>query len=418
VNSERCGGFLGYGTGAKISACLLWSLIFGVLFLGGCIGQNEPTPVLIRPADTPVLNLSTPTAVSETELRPLGELPTRTVVPIDEIGNTPTFTPPPPAVGTGVRPGQVEQLRPAIVGPVTPVDWRPPPVAVPHSLHPDDHYWLIRPIPSDSRNFDLEWYPYGSEPTASFALPYRVHHGLDFPNDTGTPIFAGGSGEVIWAGPLYSNRDSHNYYGNTVIIHHDWQWLGQDVYTLYAHTLELFVEVGDYVQQGQLLAGVGASGEVSGPHLHLEVRVGGNFYNNVRNPMLWIAPFEGWGTLAGRLEDRRGRKISAAWVRVEPENVLANERVVRTYFDDSQTRSDDVWDENFVVGDLPAGRYTITIQAGGRTYRRTVEVLPGLTNFVVFQADFLFAPTLTPPPSPTPAPVPIIIPGEVGEGES
>jgi hypothetical protein len=55
---------------------------------------------------------------------------------------------------------------------------------------------------------------------------------------------------------------------------------------------------------------------------------------------------------------------------------------------------------------LPAGRYTITIQTGGRTYRRTVEVLPGLTNFVVFQADYNFVPTLTPPPTPTALPGP------------
>ncbi|MCZ7669140.1 MAG: hypothetical protein M5U34_19090 [Chloroflexi bacterium] len=46
--------------------------------------------------------------------------------------------------------------------------------ARPLSYNPDDHYWLIRPIPSGSRNYDLEWYPFGndcrpptSRPTAS-----------------------------------------------------------------------------------------------------------------------------------------------------------------------------------------------------------------------------------------------------------
>lgn len=397
-------------TGSKRPLAVM--LAAGFLLIG-CIGQRtRPTPELIRPADTPVLNLPTQTAVEAAPAEVVVES-TATIVPINEIGTTPTYTPPPPVVGTGVRPGQVEQLRPVSVEVVSTVDWRPPPVAVPYSLHPDDHYWLIRPLPSDSRNFDLEWYPYGIEPTAAHALPYRVHHGLDFPNDTGTPIFAAGSGEVIWAGPLRSNRDGVNYYGNTVVIHHDWQWQGQDVYTLYAHTLELFVEVGEYVQQGQLLAGVGGTGEVSGPHLHLEVRVGENYYNNVRNPMLWIAPFEGWGTLAGRLEDRRGRKISAAWVTVEPENVATVPRTVRTYFDADLTPSDDVWDENFVVGDLPAGRYTVSIDTGGRRYRRTVEVQPGLTNFIVFQADFTFIPTLIPTPAPTATPTPVGI-GEDG----
>jgi hypothetical protein len=87
-------------------------------------------------------------------------------------------------------------------------------------------------------------------------------------------------------------------------------------------------------------------------------------------------------------------------------NVNTPVRVVRTYFDDRQTPSDDIWNENFVVGDLPAGRYTVLITAAGQNYRRTVEVLPGLTNFIVIQTDYTFFPTSTPPPTPTFTPEP------------
>ncbi len=316
-----------------------------------------------------------------------------------------TLPPGPP--GNGIRPDEAVMIRSPEMGPESPVDWRPPPVAVPHALHPDDHYWLVRPLPSDRRNYELEWYPYGNRPTRPEALPYRVHHGMDFPNEPGTAVFAASSGSVIWAGPLVSNRDGINYYGNTVIILHDWQWLGQDVFTLYAHTLELFVEVGDHVEQGQLLAGVGATGHVSGPHLHLEVRVGENNYSSTRNPALWLAPYEGWGTLAGRFMDSRGREIHGAMITVYPlrldSPVDAVIRRQRTYAPEG-VKGDDIWQENFVFGDLPAGDYRVVLTTAGETFRRDIRIKPGQTNYMVVQADFRWVPTLTPSPTPIPLP--------------
>jgi hypothetical protein len=199
-----------------------------------------------------------------------------------------------------------------------------------------------------------------------------------------------------------------NYYGNTVVILHDWQWQGHNVYTLYAHTLELFVEVGDKVDQGQLIAGVGASGEVSGPHLHLEVRIGSNNYSSTRNPALWLAPFEGWGSLAGRFIDNRGRLIHGALITVRPVKVESGisvpTRRQRTY-SNIGVNQDDVWEENFVVADLPAGEYTLFLEVGGNQFRRNVRIFPGQTNFVVVQADFKFFPTSTPTLTPTPTTV-------------
>jgi murein DD-endopeptidase MepM/ murein hydrolase activator NlpD len=351
-------------------------------------------PATNTPAATPSLAPATQTAQS----------------PMPTIGPTTppdTATPLPEVFGSGLRPGQALLLRPPELGPDPPVEWRPPPVAVPHSLHPDDHYWLARPLPSDRRNYDLEWYPYGNEPLRPEAQPYRVHHGSDFPNDTGTQIFAASSGTVIWAGPLENRRDGVSYYGNTVVIVHDWQWLEQPVYTLYAHTLELFVNVGDHVEEGELIAGVGASGEVSGPHLHLEVRVGSNNYGSTRNPALWLAPYEGWGTLAGRFVDADGDLIHGALItllpiRVEAQIDLPN-RQQRTYAP-SGVLPDEVWGENFAFGDLPAGKYTVLVSTAGQSFRRDVEVLPGQTNFIVIQADFQFFPTATPRIVPTQTP--------------
>ncbi len=364
-------------------------------------GEGSPSPPMTD-SDTAHLRTTEGTGIPVSSPKPTAVVQTPQPDDVAVLTQTPLHE------GGGIRPGDAQLIREPELGLESPVDWRPPPVPVPHSLHPDDHYWLARPIASDSRNYDLSWYHYANRPMRVEALPYRVHHGLDFPNETGTPIFAAGSGTVVWVGNFPSNRDGVNYYGNTVIIKHDWLWLGQNVYTLYAHTLELFVEVDDFVEKGQLIAGVGASGEVSGPHLHLEVRVGENNYQSTRNPALWLAPYEGWGTLAGRFMDRRGRLIHGAQITVFPVDIdndieLLIKRL-RTY-EPSSINSDDVWLENFVVGDLPAGEYRVVISTAGETFRRTVFVRPGQTSYFIMQADFEWGPTYTPTPTITPIPL-------------
>ncbi len=162
------------------------------------------------------------------------------------------------------------------------------------------------------------------------------------------------------------------------------------------------MEVGDKVKQGELLAGVGESGEVSGSHLHLEVRVGRNDYWHTRNPLLWIAPYEGWGTLAGRFVDNRGTMIEGAEeVTVYEQGSRKPFRRTRTYFGNG-VKPDEVWRENFVVPDLPAGAYDLVLGFQGARYRRTLEVLPGRTNYTVVSTAFRFVPTPTPTPTWTP----------------
>ncbi len=390
-----------------------------ILLLAGCStesqAQKTPYPTAVEAQPTVVLPPSSTPLAADGETATDPSLPVLPTEPIktQTPTSTATFTPLPPAAGTGISPLGLATVPSVSIVLTSTVEWRPPPLPVPLSLHPDDHYWLSRPIASDRRNYDLEWYPYGNEPMLSSAQPYRVHHGMDFPNDTGTPIFAAAAGTVIHAGPLPSSRNGVNYYGNTVVILLDWRWQGEDVYTLYAHTLELFVEVGDHVDQGQLIAGVGASGEVSGPHLHLELRVAANNYANTRNPALWLVPYQGWGTLAGRFIDELGRFIHGAQLTVIPDEVEGGFeppiRRQRTYSRNGPN-SDEVWRENFVVADLPAGFYTVLLRTSGATFRREVQVKPGQTNFIVVQADFVWSPTVTPTPSPTLRPTTSVTP--------
>lgn len=85
------------------------------------------------------------------------------------------------------------------------------------------------------------------------------HEGFDLAAWKGTPIYAAASGEVIYAGYNQS-------YGYVVKLRH-----ADGLITIYAHCSELFVETGDMVEQAQEIGSVGATGDATGYHLHLEV---------------------------------------------------------------------------------------------------------------------------------------------------
>ena len=95
-----------------------------------------------------------------------------------------------------------------------------------------------------------------------------THTGLDLAAPTGTNIVAAAGGTVSYVN--YSNVS----YGNCIKINH-----GNGIETLYAHCNELYVSVGETVSQGQLIATVGSTGNSTGPHLHLEIRVNGMVVN-------------------------------------------------------------------------------------------------------------------------------------------
>ena len=82
------------------------------------------------------------------------------------------------------------------------------------------------------------------------------HAGVDFPAATGTAVFASQSGKVVLAENLY-------YSGNTVVIDH-----GYGIYTLYAHLSKIGVQPDEMVKAGEEIGKVGATGRVTGPHLH------------------------------------------------------------------------------------------------------------------------------------------------------
>src|SRR5262245_40975237 len=95
--------------------------------------------------------------------------------------------------------------------------------------------------------------------------PRSPHGGADFLSPTGRPVKAPNAGRVVLADNLY-------YTGGTVIVDH-----GLGLFSLFAHLSEVTAHEGDAVETGQVVGKVGATGRVTGPHLHWTVRL-----NNAR----------------------------------------------------------------------------------------------------------------------------------------
>lgn len=100
----------------------------------------------------------------------------------------------------------------------------------------------------------------------------RLHKGVDFAAGVGTPIYSTADGVVTHAG-------WQSGYGRLVKIQHQF-----GIETRYAHLSRIDVRVGQRVSRGDRIGGMGASGRVTGVHLHYEVRVGGRAVN----PMIYI----------------------------------------------------------------------------------------------------------------------------------
>ncbi len=96
----------------------------------------------------------------------------------------------------------------------------------------------------------------------------KMHSGMDFTAPVGTPIHATGNGTVSKV--EYDGRG----YGNNVIINHGWGFE-----SLYGHMSKIAVRPGQKINRGDLIGYVGSTGASTGPHLHYEVRKGGNAVN-------------------------------------------------------------------------------------------------------------------------------------------
>lgn len=136
-----------------------------------------------------------------------------------------------------------------------------------------DEIYLVGALPEGSATGTLMWPTSAGRISSYYGYrylfnEYKLHGGIDIAISTGTPLYAADGGTVEIAGDL------GNTYGTYVVIDH-----GNGMKTLYAHMSKLSVKKGDLVNKGDLIGKSGATGRVTGPHLHFEVRIDGSRVN-------------------------------------------------------------------------------------------------------------------------------------------
>ncbi len=290
-------------------------------------------------------------------------------------------------VNSGLAPRATPTPLPQPTGhpPAYPIPWAP-------TLR--EHFLLGRPFPETRGDVPLPDSRFGA-----FLKPGVAHLGIDIPAPKGIPVLAVADGEVLWAGEgfLFGRPHLEDPYGVAVFVRHDVGWGMYRLYSLYAHMQITHVRKGQRVVRGQIIGEVGATGKVTGPHLHLEVRYvhpDSPKPDKALNPELWMVPYLNWGVLVGQVRSTTGIYLPNYQVLVIPEEWPEEVQVLwrgyrtlrlRTYTLTPSVEQDPLYQENFAVGNLPAGRYRVRITWWGVPYEQEVVIRPGRVTFFQFQ---------------------------------
>jgi murein DD-endopeptidase MepM/ murein hydrolase activator NlpD len=244
------------------------------------------------------------------------------------------------------------------------------------------HFLFARPMDQTTPIWPVAELRFGSG--SNFSAEGGIHTGLDLIADYGTPIHALGSGEVIWSGyGIESNLGPDNAYGIAITIKHDAMVYDMSIYSIYAHLSVTHAEQGDRVNAGDLIGEVGLSGNTSGPHLHLEVRLGDDSSFVTRNPELFIPPLMDHGVLAAHLLNTDGSILYGQEVILE--SLDNHQKWSATSYATGAASPDLLLKENLVIGDLPAGQYAVIIYYGGAELHHSVIIRPGEITYFTFQ---------------------------------
>jgi len=234
------------------------------------------------------------------------------------------------------------------------------------------HQWMLRPVSPDNQNLKDQTYLYGSTMGGNF----RQHQGNEYNGPEGTPLLAVNDGTIV-----YIDRSI----GHSV-LRCDRKQGDFFVYAHYHHQHEIYKRVGDRVKRGDLIGSIGKKGNVTNEHLHFEVSLSkiddSNRKSNTRNPELWVEPLPGTGTIAGSVVATDGNPVPGVRVYgvTKPVPTESPFSFAETYQD--KVHSDESYNENFVIGDVPEGAYVLVSESDSLKAAVRVFVKEGMVTRV------------------------------------
>lgn len=208
--------------------------------------------------------------------------------------------------------------------------------------------------------------------------PQNAHKGVDILVRWDT-VYAYGDATVYTV--AYNPNDTVGGYepnggGNYIVLRSTWQ--GRLIYVYYMHLKYPLVTSGSTVTAGQAVAISGNTGYSTGAHLHFEIREGSpssGTSGSRRNPELWFA-MPGMGAIYGKVPNAPNSTRVDISPDPKPRPPYTTYGYSLTYnFNDPGIGSDPIYNENYVIGDVKPGIYTLSSMNG--TYRRTVTVAAG-----------------------------------------
>lgn len=233
---------------------------------------------------------------------------------------------------------------------------------------------IDRPVPDTIQTNG--GYLYG-EP--SISNPGNAHNGIDILVKWDT-VYSATDGVVSFVGYNPTDTGAFGGYepngaGNYIFI--KTYWTNSFYYFLYGHLTRPYVVVNQSVVKGQPIALSGNTGYSTGAHLHFEIRkeTQSSGFRNKRNAELWCG-ITGTGAIYGRVPNAPDETRVNITPDPKPRPPYTTYGYSLTYlFADTKIGSDDYYNENYVIGDVKPGSYTITAPTMG--YTRNVTVVAG-----------------------------------------
>jgi murein DD-endopeptidase MepM/ murein hydrolase activator NlpD len=192
-------------------------------------------------------------------------------------------------------------------------------------------------------------------------------------------VYSASDGIVEFVG--YNPNDTIGGYepnggGNYIRVKSKWQ--EQNLYLYYMHLTKPFVNNSDSLIPGQPIAISGNTGNSTGAHLHFEIRMNTSDFSALksrRNPELWVG-MSGTGAIYGYVPGASNSTRVNIDPDPKPRPPYTTFGWALTYnFNDSYIGSDDVYQENYAIGDVKPGTYTLTALNGA--YQRVITVNAG-----------------------------------------